>query len=105
MEKLNENGPANVINGFRKCGIVPFNPEEVLSRLPEHNGDEFAIESSFETYLRELRYGNQVSDTTVPRRKKARLAVEPGKSVTLPDDKENQESSQDASGEKNYPNE
>jgi len=25
----------NLVSGFRKCGIVPFNRNEVLSRLPQ----------------------------------------------------------------------
>ena len=27
---------ARLVSGFRKCGLVPFNPEEVLSRRPDY---------------------------------------------------------------------
>ena len=39
IEKLmvEGNGRSNLINGFRKCGIYPFNPDEVYKKLPSEN--------------------------------------------------------------------
>lgn len=39
MVQLNENQGSNLISGFRKCGIYPFNKEELVSRLPNNEND------------------------------------------------------------------
>ena len=38
IEKLSgENGKQNLVNGFKACGIHPFNPQEVYAKLPSEN--------------------------------------------------------------------
>ena len=39
MERLHENGATseNLVNGFRKCGLFPFNPNIVYELLPSEN--------------------------------------------------------------------
>ncbi|KAG6454153.1 hypothetical protein O3G_MSEX008533 [Manduca sexta] len=81
MDKLTENGPENIIVGFRKTGIHPFNPTEVLKRLPNWDQDIKETEAVDETILdmlKEMRYGT--INIVEPKRKK-KLNVEAGKSV------------------------
>lgn len=30
-----ENMKTNILSGFKKCGIIPFNPQAVYSRIPD----------------------------------------------------------------------
>lgn len=60
MENLKENGSANVISGFRKTGINPFDPSAVLKKLPDWDNQAEQPEIVDETildYLKEMRYG------------------------------------------------
>jgi hypothetical protein len=87
------NGKQNLINGFRKCGLVPFNPEEVYSRLPpevDMNNNSATLDSSLIDILKEMRGDNSGEKSA----KKKRLDVEPGKSVVVPGS-DNDESDQD----------
>jgi len=95
-DAITTNAEANLKSGFAKCGICPLNRNKVLERLPETvsstdaQGNASAsaststdpgtatLDSSFRTLLHSMRYGE--SATTVKRRKK--IDVEPGKSVT-----------------------
>ena len=40
IEALQVRAKENIISGFKKCGICPFNPQEVLTRLPNYIEDE-----------------------------------------------------------------
>ena len=90
----------NLVAGFRKCGIVPLNRTEVLSRLPPSSpanqssfsalqppekidtGAAAAVSSAVLDHLSGMRYGNSEQ----PRqRKRARLNVEPGCSISFED--------------------
>ncbi|XP_039755804.1 uncharacterized protein LOC120630605 [Pararge aegeria] len=81
MEELRNNSKANIIAGFRKTGIYPINEDEVLSRLPkvQNNENKTEIEKSVLDLLKEMRYGTM--DITEPKRKK-KLEVIPGRSVS-----------------------
>jgi hypothetical protein len=54
-----QNGPENLKSGFRKCGIVPFKPEEVYQRLPDSTKNVMApneaLDDSVLEALKELR--------------------------------------------------
>lgn len=86
LEKIEFKNRENIKAGFRKGGIVPFNPEEVLKMLPagieETKEGNVAFDSSFVKILESLRYG----DTRMPRRNRKKLHVEPGRSVSVPDE-------------------
>lgn len=78
-----------IIQGFRKCGIVPFNPSIVVDRLPvkktglsEADNEKQISRSVSETVvdmLSTMRYGDKTAKITVKRKK---LNVAPGKGVT-----------------------
>nr|CAI5830702.1 unnamed protein product [Callosobruchus analis] len=69
------------MSGFCATRIHLFNKEKVLSRLPNENkdcnGDE--IESTLIAFLKEQRYGSNPTEHT---RRKKRLDVAPGKSIS-----------------------
>ena len=83
------NGKANLIAGFRKCGIVPLDVTQLLARLPNANqstqkDDATAADSSLIEILTELR-----GEGPKRAKKSKRIAVVPGKSVSVEDiDKE-----------------
>ena len=84
IEKLivEGNGISNLINGFRKCGIYPFNPDEVYKKLPSENvmSPKKALDQSLVDSLAELRRGDE--NEKPKNLKRTRLDVEPGKSIS-----------------------
>lgn len=87
----------NIVSGFRKCGIVPLDRSKVLSMLPstdislQSSGSltpmqspvasttSIAIDNSFRELLNNLRR----QETTGLRKKRVKVSVEPGKSVSV----------------------
>ena len=63
IEKLmiKGNGRSNLINGFRKCGIYPFNPDEVYKKLPGENvmSPKKALDQSLVDSLAKLCRGDE----------------------------------------------
>ena len=63
IEKLmiEGNGRSNLINGFRKCGIYPFNPDEVYKKLPGENvmSPKKALDQSLVDSLAKLCRGDE----------------------------------------------
>ena len=87
IEKLmvEGNGRNNLINGFRKCGIYPFNPDKVYKKLPSENvmTPKKALDQSLQSLvdsLAELRRGDE--NEKPKNQKRTRLDVEPGKSIS-----------------------
>ena len=82
-----ENGPENLKSGFRKCGLVPFEPEQVYKRLPSTASNELepteALDSSLLEALKELTGNNAELPKTKKVSKKNRLHLSPGRSVSL----------------------
>ena len=76
------NGRSNLINGFRKCGIYPFNPNEVYKKLPSENvmSPKKALNQSLVDSLAELRRGNE--NEKPKNQKRTCLDVELGKSIS-----------------------
>lgn len=76
----------NLIAGFLACGLVPFNPQRVLQKLPKESEDtedlQEKINDSLTEFLKKRRYGDETSGS-VSRRRGKRLMIEPGKSVTV----------------------
>ena len=104
------NGKANLIKGFKKCGIVPIDVTPLLARIPgpensTKQDDAVASNQSLINILTEL-HGDEPKRT----KKSKRIAVVPGKSVSV-EDIENQDptenqtssgSSKPSSKKKNY---
>lgn len=77
----------NLIASFKATGIYPFDRERVLRKLPELSPSpelvDIGVRDSLTDFLKQQRYGQQ----SEPVRKKKRLNVEPGKSIsTIIDD-------------------
>nr|CAI5820842.1 unnamed protein product [Callosobruchus analis] len=71
----------NLMSGFYATGTYPVNKEKVLSRLPSENKNcnVEEIESTLTAFLKEQRYGSNPTEHT---RRKKRLDVAPGKSIS-----------------------
>jgi len=102
----------NLVSGFKKCGIFPLDPDEVLSRLPDNPsastiagnsarissgaGIQESMSDAVLSVLKEMRHG---SGSIVRARKRSRMNVEPGKSISFEDSHlENIENDQSQSG-------
>lgn len=92
VEGISERGPENIRAGFKKCGIVPLNRNEVLKMLPAlpdthtDKNDDLAIDQSFVDLLKSMRYEGNGAPST--RKRRTKIPVLPGKSVAAPDSSE-----------------
>jgi len=92
----------NMVAGFRKCGIVPLSRNEVLSRLPSSSatdssssgqppdsadtGAAAAVSSAVLNHLSKMRNSTHSPDSEQPqRRKRVKVHVEPGCSISFED--------------------
>lgn len=86
MKKIHVNGANNVKSGFRKCGTIPLNKNEVLKMLPEEldasesqsTREIESLDQAFVSLLKSMRY----EDTNKPK-KKTKLKVTAGKSFSV----------------------
>lgn len=69
-----------LVSGFRKCGIVPWNPHELLSQLPVVDVKIDLVGDSFKEFLKEHR--DDVIGSTPGHQPKKKLKVSPGKSIS-----------------------
>ena len=74
----------NIKSGFKKAGMIPVNPAEVLSEIPQEEPSTATeeLENSLVLYLKKKRFSDE---NMTERRKKKKLKVVPGKSVTSAD--------------------
>jgi hypothetical protein len=87
LDSLKPTMAQNIESGFRKCGIVPFDPTAVLSRVTYTNADVLgenvavneAISEAVLDMLKKMQQGPPV------KQRKKRLTVVPGKSISLAD--------------------
>ncbi|KAJ8914016.1 hypothetical protein NQ315_012039 [Exocentrus adspersus] len=79
MQAIEPNTVANLKSGFRKCGIVPINVDELLQRLPRGCNQE-AIENSFIANL-----DNRRQEVTKPLKTRQRMNIIAGKSISAED--------------------
>jgi len=84
---INTNAEANLKSGFEACGIFPLNPSKVINKLPDASctaedntaaNTSAAVDDSFTSLLQSMRYDNNATHA----RRKRKIEVEPGKSVT-----------------------
>ena len=83
LERISPRQKENLKSGFRKCGIYPLDSQQVLNQLPDAASVDGLlpreqVSEVFLDHLQELRQGGK----SVPQRKRKRLGVEPGKSVS-----------------------
>lgn len=70
----------NLMSGFNATGVYPFSKNKVLDKLPsEDDVSSQEVESTLTAFLKEARYGNNSNQQI---RKKKRLDVAPGKSIS-----------------------
>lgn len=84
LVSLKDTEKSNIIAGFRACGIVPLDRQQVLKRLPRQNTREDngpAWCEAFTGHLQQLRS----NDTQPKRQRRKKLSVPPGKAVTASD--------------------
>lgn len=87
MNDIKKNQINNILSGFKKCGIIPINRENVLNCLPPEtiindSEDSIVLNTSLISILKEMRYSKSTNKT---RQKRQRLDIEPGKSVEVPE--------------------
>lgn len=72
----------NLISGFEATGVVPFEPNNVLHKIPgfAENLDEEVTNSSLISFLKEKRFGN-ANKNRQTRRKRTGLNIKPRKSI------------------------
>ncbi|KAK9883062.1 hypothetical protein WA026_001267 [Henosepilachna vigintioctopunctata] len=92
----------NVIAGFKKCGLAPLNRNKVLSMLPKIidedvnqnpeniQKDTEAVDNSFKELLQSLRH----DQTPNIRKRRTKVNVKPGKSISVEDFVEDEENPQ-----------
>lgn len=83
----------NLISSFEACGIYPLNADRVLKRLPNDRSEEEVnreVNDSLVEFLKKKRFAET---TTRVQRKKKRINVKPGKSVTFENSEESEEES------------
>ncbi|KAK9729903.1 hypothetical protein QE152_g15658 [Popillia japonica] len=72
----------DLVSSFKATGIVPFDPEQVLRKIPgDDNEPQHVVNKVLINYLQQQRFTATPSRKDVRRKK---LMVEPGKSVTAP---------------------
>ena len=72
IDKLREgNGKHNLVNGFKACGLYPFNPEEVFAKLHSENtmSPSKALDQSLLDTLAHMRGSNAETMPTRPKKK------------------------------------
>ena len=87
--KLYENGAAaeNLVSGFCKCGLYPFNPDPVYEKLPSRNimSPQKALDQSLLQHLQNMREPQSAEEAVPMQSKRKRLGLEPGKSISTLD--------------------
>lgn len=87
LELLKENSATNLKAGFRKCGIVPANRHEVLQRLPMYTIEALPAVKALvgEIFIENLNSKRQTITSTRTNKKRKKVNVPPGKSITASD--------------------
>ena len=83
INNINKDGRAsrNMKSGFEATGICPLDQERVLKRLPSDEGNTQAVSSAVMDLLSSRRHGEQRPHA----KKRCRVNVEPGKSISRED--------------------
>ncbi|KAJ8944259.1 hypothetical protein NQ318_013671 [Aromia moschata] len=87
MKKLEARSPENLKSGFRKAGIYPLNRDVVLARLCTRSleGNAAIKDALGDSFIQHLNKTRTESVSTRTIRRKKRLNVPPGRSITAAD--------------------
>jgi len=101
INNIKANAGQNLISGFKKCGIFPFNKQKLLDRLPQNLSgvDNEFVDAVFIEHLDAQRQDYLGTSGTKKNRKK--LNVPSGKSINVNDVKIPQETSLQTEPQKN----
>lgn len=78
IESIEISNKVNICSGFRATGIVPFNPQKILQKLPEYDEEnKYTVDNALLDYLKANRAANPT-----PKTKNKKVNVAPGKSVS-----------------------
>ncbi|XP_028037361.1 uncharacterized protein LOC114248348 [Bombyx mandarina] len=78
LEAIEINSKANICAGFKATGIVPFNPQTILRKIPDYEEqNNYTIDTALLDYLKANRTANPLQKL---RNKK--LNITPGKSIS-----------------------
>lgn len=85
VSELGQTAPSNLKSGFRKCGIVPIDKNQIVKRLPsqDFHTDVGQISESFIMHLTRKR--KDLIPTKEGKGRKRKLNVPPGQSITTND--------------------
>lgn len=83
MTSIESNQSANLKSGFKKCGIYPTNADELLRSFNNSECVQSPILESFKTFLKDQR--NEVTGLETTRKRKKKLNVAPGQSISYDD--------------------
>jgi len=99
INNIKANAGQNLVSGFNKCGIFPFNKQTLLDRLPQNEVNNEFVGSAFIEQLDAKRQDYLGTSGTKKNRKK--LNVPSGKSINVSDVKKPQEISLQTEPQKN----
>lgn len=89
LESIKPNQEKNIQSGFRKCGIYPLDRQQVLNRLPSAPAEDARqIEENVNNVVVDMLKSMRHSDTPVQRRRRKKVDVAAGKSVSGADFRE-----------------
>lgn len=76
----------NLVSGFRKCGIHPLNADAVLARLPDaKRGTDADRASNISSAVLDMLKSMRGVNEPVQKKRRKKIAVEPGKSISVED--------------------
>lgn len=85
MQQLDLTNQKTIEGAFRGTGIIPFNPQEVLKRLPSMRAEQHVPDNVSRSLLDYLKETRSPLIERQPRQSKKTLKIAPGKSVTFED--------------------
>lgn len=85
FEKIGTSSKSNVISGFRKAGIVPFCPDEVISLIPDEEDDSRSEETSWAASFEQKLKQARCDKTSATSLRAKRLSLTPGKGIVARD--------------------
>lgn len=84
INSLGMRSSANLISGFRACGIAPLDREAVLKKFPsaQPTAETAKVSAAVLEYLHQFKYSPNGTGCTAAKRKRTKVSVSPGKSVS-----------------------
>ncbi|CAB3250496.1 unnamed protein product [Arctia plantaginis] len=82
LENIKVTSAENMKAGFRSCGLYPFSPQTVLSKLPTYTSQTEVRESVAESFVNFIEEVRQSDLNVVGKARKFQLPVTAGKSVS-----------------------